>query len=205
MSDYCKKLNLSPKLIPNIDFSQWDTEGLSWVQFHKILEPKELNNDYLFEFLESLGLGTIFIEVFYTPPKQNGMIHSDNPQKTEWSKLYFQFGAEGSSMRWWNSNNTRVVTTASGDGGDRTKDHYHGHVLIADEQDSTIIHEADLQTPHIINVGQLHSSHNPTSEKRFVVVLNLFHLSGLYTTQDPNNDNRLLWEDALKKFKNYYD
>ena len=41
MSDYCKKLNLSPKLIPNIDFSQWDTEGLSWVQFHKILEHKE--------------------------------------------------------------------------------------------------------------------------------------------------------------------
>ena len=54
MSNYCKKLNLPPKLIPNIDFSQWDTEGLSWVQFHKILEPKELNNDYLFEFLESL-------------------------------------------------------------------------------------------------------------------------------------------------------
>ena len=195
MSDYCKKLNLSPKLIPNIDFSQWDTEGLSWVQFHKILEPKELNNDYLFEFLESLGLGTIFIEVFYTPPKQNGMIHSDNPHKTEWSKLYFQFGANGSTMRWWDSDNIQEVSTASGHGGDRTDKHYHGQVLIADEEDSTIIHEADLQTPHIVNVGQLHSSYNPTSEKRFVVTLALFDLY----------NQRLLWKDAMKKFEKYYD
>ena len=49
--------------------------------------------------------------------------------------------------------------------------------------------------PHIVNVGQLHSSHNPTLEKRFVVTLALFHLNG----------HRLLWSDALKKFENYYD
>jgi|TARA_B100000519_G_C14223552_1_gene428810 hypothetical protein len=195
MNNFCKKLNLSPKFTPNIDFTQWDTKGLNWVQFHKVLEPKELNNDYLFEFLRSLGLGSTWIEVFYTPPKQNGIIHSDNPDKTEWSKLYFQFGAKGSSMRWWDSDNVREVSTASGDGGDRTKRHYHGQVLIADEQDSSIIHEADLQSPHIVNVGQLHSSHNPTLEKRFVVTLALFHLNG----------HRLLWSDALKKFENYYD
>ena len=195
MNNFCKKLNLSPKFTPNIDFTQWDTKGLNWVQFHKVLEPKELNNDYLFEFLRSLGLGSTWIEVFYTPPKQNGIIHSDNPDKTEWSKLYFQFGAKGSSMRWWDSDNVREVSTASGDGGDRTKRHYHGQVLIADEQDSSIIHEADLQSPHIVNVGQLHSSHNPTLEKRFVVTLALFHLTG----------HRLLWSDALKNFENYYD
>ena len=195
MNNFCKKLNLSPKFTPNIDFTQWDTKGLNWVQFHKVLEPKELNNDCLFEFLRSLGLGSTWIEVFYTPPKQNGIIHSDNPDKTEWSKLYFQFGAEGSSMRWWDSNNVREVSTASGDGGDRTKRHYHGQVLIADEQDSSIIHEADLQSPHIVNVGQLHSSHNPTLEKRFVVTLALFHLNG----------HRLLWSEALEKFENYYD
>ncbi len=195
MNNFCKKLNLSPKFTPNIDFTQWDTKGLNWVQFHKVLEPKELNNDYLFEFLRSLGLGSTWIEVFYTPPKQNGIIHSDNQDKTEWSKLYFQFGAKGSSMRWWDSDNAREVSTASGDGGDRTKRHYHGQVLIADEQDSSIIHEADLQSPHIVNVGQLHSSHNPTLEKRFVVTLALFHLNG----------HRLLWSDALEKFENYYD
>ncbi len=195
MNNFCKKLNLSPKFTPNIDFTQWDTKGLNWVQFHKVLEPKELNNDCLFEFLRSLGLGSTWIEVFYTPPKQNGIIHSDNPDKTEWSKLYFQFGAKGSSMRWWDSDNVREVSTASGDGGDRTKRHYHGQVLIADEQDSSIIHEADLQSPHIVNVGQLHSSHNPTLEKRFVVTLALFHLNG----------HRLLWSDALEKFENYYD
>jgi hypothetical protein len=195
MNKFCKKLNLPSKFTPNINFSQWDTEGLSWVQFHKVLQPKELNNNHLFEFLKSLGLDSNWIEVFYTPPKQDGIIHSDNPNKTEWSKLYFQFGASGSSMRWWNSDNVLEVSTASGSGGDRTKNHYHGQVLVAEEQSSTIIHEADLQSPHIVNVGQLHSSHNPTSEKRFVVTLALFHLNG----------QRLLWGDALKIFEDYYD
>ena len=45
MNNFCKKLNLSPKFTPKIDFNQWDTEGLNWVQFHKVLEPRELNND----------------------------------------------------------------------------------------------------------------------------------------------------------------
>ena len=98
-------------------------------------------------------------------------------------------------MRWWDSDNIQEVSTASGHGGDRTDKHYHGQVLIADEEDSTIIHEADLQTPHIVNVGQLHSSHNPTSEKRFVVTLALFDLY----------KQRLLWKDAMKKFDKYYD
>ena len=195
VSNYCKKLNLPSKFTPNIDLTQWNTEGLNWIQFHKILQPNDLNNDYLFEFLESLGLTSHWIEVFYTPPKQKGVIHSDNADKIEWSKLYFQFGANGSTMRWWDSDNIQEVSTASGHGGDRTDKHYHGQVLIADEEDSTIIHEADLQTPHIVNVGQLHSSHNSTSEKRFVVTLALFDLY----------NQRLLWKDAMKKFEKYYD
>ena len=47
MNKFCKKLNLPTKFTPNINFSQWDTEGLSWVQFHKVLQPKELNNNHL--------------------------------------------------------------------------------------------------------------------------------------------------------------
>ena len=75
MSNYCKKLNLPSKFTPNIDLTQWNTEGLNWIQFHKILQPSDLNNDYLFDFLESLGLTSHWIEVFYTPPKQKGVIH----------------------------------------------------------------------------------------------------------------------------------
>ena len=52
MNRYCKKLNLSSELMPNIDTSQWDTEGYSWVQFHKVLEPHQLNNDNFIEILK---------------------------------------------------------------------------------------------------------------------------------------------------------
>ena len=57
------------------------------------------------------------------------------------------------------------------------------------EEDSTMIHEEDLSTPHLVNVGKLHSSHNPTNYKRFALTIALHDLEG----------NRILWEDALSR------
>ena len=120
---------------------------------------------------------------FYTPPLQDGVIHSDNTNWLDWTKIYFQYGAEGSTLRWWESDKVMEYRT------DTKKDDYHGQVLIAEEDESTLIYEKDLSTPHLVNVGKLHSSHNPTNKKRFVVTLALHDLEG----------NRILWNDALSK------
>ena len=189
MNQFCREIKLSSKMFPNIDFSQWETEGYDWIKFHKILQPHQLNNDSLFEYLKLHNLCSMWIELFYTPSFDDGVIHADNSTGDEWTKIYFQFGAKGSTMRWWESSKITEVSTASGHGGDRTKYHNHGQVLIAEKENSTILFEKDLSTPHLVNVGKLHSSHNPTNEKRFALTLALHDLDG----------NRVLWEDAIKR------
>ena len=193
MNDYCRQLNFPSHFYPKIDVSKYETEGYSWVQFHKTLQPEELNNEPLFEYLKSLGMCSNWIELFYTPPNENGIIHSDNTDWEDWTKIYFQYGAIGSKLRWWESDKTMEVSTSTGEYieeyKDRTEDHYHGQVLVAMEEDSTMIHEEDLSTPHLVNVGKLHSSYNPTNDKRFALTIALHDLEG----------NRILWEDALSR------
>tara|TARA_B100000427_G_scaffold100194_1_gene82497 strand:+ start:1837 stop:2439 length:603 start_codon:yes stop_codon:yes gene_type:complete len=199
MNRYYKKLNFPSELIPDIDTSQWDTEGYSWIQFHKVLKPHQLKNDKFIECLKSLGMCSRWIEVFYTPPGQDGVIHSDNTDWLDWTKIYFQYGAVGSTMRWWESDKTVEYSTATGkyikNCRDRTEEHYHGQVLVAQEEDSTIVYEADLKSPCLVNVGKLHSSHNPTKEKRFALTVALSDIDG----------GRILWDDALSRLSDYYD
>ena len=199
MNRYYKKLNFPSELIPDIDTSQLDTEGYSWIQFHKVLKPHQLKNDKFIECLKSLGMCSRWIEVFYTPPGQDGVIHSDNTDWLDWTKIYFQYGAVGSTMRWWESDKTVEYSTATGkyikDCRDRTEEHYHGQVLVAQEEDSTIVYEADLKYPCLVNVGKLHSSHNPTKEKRFALTVALSDIDG----------GRILWDDAISRLSDYYD
>ena len=49
-----------------------------------------------------------------------------------------------------------------------------------------------MRLPHLVNVGKLHSPHNPTNEKRFVVTMALNNLDG----------RRILWDEAVEKLSN---
>ena len=191
MNDYCRQLNFSEDLYPKVDVSKYSTEGYTWATFHKILNPLELNNPYLIEYLNSIGLCCKFIEFFYSPPHTDGIIHCDNIDFTPYTKIYFQYGAEGSTLRWWDSKKISQVSTTIGAGEDGKTD-YSSHavdILVSDEKDAEIIYEKDLRLPHLVNVGKLHSPHNPTNEKRFALTLALHDLDG----------NRVLWEDAIKR------
>ena len=80
--------------------------------------------------------------------------------------------------------------------GDRTNDHYHGQVLVTREQYSTLEYEADVSTPSLVNVGPLHSSHNPTDNKRFTITIALMDKNTPY-------ERRILWDEAVEAFKPY--
>ncbi len=193
MNNYCRELNFTPELYPELDFSKYNTDGYDWSTFHKTPSPSELNNNQLFEYLESLGLSCKWIELFYAPPKSDGIIHCDNTDYTQYTKIYFQFGAEGSTLRWWDSKKTLRVSTTIG--SDEGKTDYSSHavdILVSKEEDAEIIYEKDLRLPHLVNVGKLHSPHNPTNEKRFVITLAVFDLYG----------KRLLWDEAVDKLSN---
>ena len=202
---YHRDLNLT-NCRPNVDFSKWNTNGYKWLEFHKTLQLSELNNQKFVEFLHSLGMTSYWIEVFYTPPGEDGIIHSDNTQWHDWAKIIFQYGAKGSTMRWWNSTNVLDLSTSidqiSKDQvpeiseykvSDRKMDHYHGRILASRVEDATLQHEAEIGSASLVNVGPSHSSHNPTNEKRFVVTIALFDFNG----------DRILWDDALQRLSPY--
>ena len=191
MNNFCRELNFSSELYPKLDLSKYETRGYDWTTFHKTPTPSELNNDYLFQYLESLGLSCKWIELFYTPPKSDGIIHCDNTDYIQYTKIYFQFGAEGSTLRWWNSNKISKVSTSIG-GVNTDYSSHEVDILISDEKDATIIYEKDLRLPHLVNVGKLHSPHNPTNEKRFVITLSICDLEG----------RRILWDEAIDKLSN---
>lgn len=200
---YHRDLDFPPNYTPNVDFSKWDTDGYKWVEFHKSLELVELNNQQFVDFLQSLGMTSDWIEVFYTPPGEDGIIHTDNTEEEEWAKIIFQYGAKGSTMRWWSSTNVLNVSTSLNhitnkeeipeifecEVKDRTIDHYHGRVLYSSVKDATLLYEAEINDVSLANVGILHSSHNPTNEKRFVITVALFDFAG----------NRILWDDAAER------
>jgi hypothetical protein len=208
MNKFHRHLNI-PNLIPNVDFSQWDTNDCKWHEFHKNLTFLELNNPNIEPWLNSMGMTSDWIEVFYTPPNSSGVIHSDNGLGDDWTKIIYQFGAVGSTMRWWSSTKTFNLVPGVEDyirdnmedfkgipgqevPGDSVECHYNGEVLISWEKDATMIYEAEIGQASLANTGPLHSSHNPTNEKRFVVTIGLF---------DMNTYERLLWHDVLSKME----
>jgi hypothetical protein len=62
----------------------------------------------------------------------------------------------------------------------------------AEEQDIELVHEAVINKPSIMNVGQLHNTHNPDpTQDRWTLSLTLLKLPG----------DHLSFEEALLKFK----
>jgi hypothetical protein len=200
MNRFHRYLNI-PDYYPNVDFSQWNVANLKWVEFHKSLKFRDLNNDKIEEWLNSLGLTSKWIEVFFTPPNDSGIIHSDNTSWDDWAKIIYQFGADGSRMRWWESDKLTEYSTSlehiqniSYTKKYRNDSHYHGQVLTSSEEESNLVYEVELDKASLVNVGPLHSSYNPTNDKRFVITIALFDLE---------NKQRVLWDDAIEIMSDY--
>ena len=80
--------------------------------------------------------------------------------------------------------------------GDRTNDHYHGQVLVTREEFADLKYEVEVGTCSLVNVGPLHSSHNPTKEGRFSLTIALMDNTTKY-------EKRILWDEALIALKPY--
>lgn len=205
MNRYHRYLNLE-SYRPRVNFSKVKTGDMKWLEFHKTLTLEQLRNPGLVRLLKSLGMTSYWIEVFYTPPGQDGIIHSDNTEWEDWAKIVFQYGAKGSTMRWWTSTYVADLSTSIDQIHkedipeiqeyrvmDRTTDHYHGRIMASRVEDATLQYEAEIGVSSLVNVGALHSSHNPTDDKRFVITVALFDFKG----------NRILWDDALRRLSPY--
>ena len=79
-----------PDYLPNIDVSKYKTKGMGWLQFHKQLQFEDLGNDKILPWLNSMGYSSHWIEFFYTPPHEDGIVHSDNIGDWSWAKIIYQ-------------------------------------------------------------------------------------------------------------------
>jgi len=145
---------------PPIDFTvkpEWDNIDLQ----HKY-KDKEMES-----WLSDLGLTCSKVEVFYTPPHGSVPIHADDydmkkNKADDHVKINISFGPEEASLRWWKSSKTFLVKDASMDCTSRL-------TLASLEEDSEMVYEVNTNFPSLVNVGELHSTHNPTDEGRWTL------------------------------------
>jgi len=186
------------------------------------------------EWIESLGLRLIHTEAFFTPPGQKIPIHTDDLDRDH-IKINLTWGPEEGVTRWWNSDNqmqvqdtkhafallngdTSLTEQMSRDMEDpdndfsKNRDYSQTPFRIAREEESTLILERNTNTPSILNVGELHSTYNPTNEGRWTICFvpayhrekTIENSSQLLVPSDRHeNDSMLPFNEALEIFKDY--
>ena len=162
--------------------------------------------DELFKWLAQYNLKiSNVIEGFYTKPNGGAIpIHNDTvipPGQRDACKLNFTWGPETSTTRWWklksgcnyieiNHDETEVNKSFQEAGIEPDIDCYKCYS--ADENNIELVHQAVINKPSILNVGQLHNTHNPDpTQHRWTLSLTLLKLPG----------EHLSFEEALLKFK----
>lgn len=158
---YHRYLNLPFEIAkPPIDFTvkpEWDGIDLQG----KYMDPN------MKSWLKGLGLDCGKVEVFYTPPHSKIPIHADDydmkrKRVDSHVKINVTWGPEEGTIRFWESKKTFFVQDASMDCTSRL-------TLAAHEEDSKMVCEANTNIPSLVNVGCLHSTHNPTDEPRWTL------------------------------------
>jgi len=152
---------------------------------------------------ESLGLIINHTEVFYTPPGGELPIHSDETTLDNHVKINVTWGPDEGTMRWWQSKNSFVSTDyentkkklkdIDAEVVDQFSERQHTNVL-ANKDDCDLVWEACTNKPSLVNVGQLHSTYNPTDYPRWT----LCFVPGI-----PNGHGYIYWDEALEYYKDY--
>lgn len=156
------------------------------------------------EFHKDLGLIINHTEVFYTPPGASLPVHADDVTLDNHVKINITFGPEEGRIRWWQSNNTKVVTDTETakqmlkDIDVKTADEFsereHTNVL-ANRDECTLVYEANTNRPSLVNVGQLHDTYSPPHAGRWTLC---------FVPSIPNK-GYVYWDEAMEIYKDYID
>lgn len=145
------------------------------------------------------------VEAFYTSADNRVAvpIHNDltiKPGVRDAAKLNFTWGPSESKTRWWRvRDESKLIEIIHEESGYNQGLKNAGIVpdidchkcYTAKEEDLDLAHEATIDRPSILNVGQLHSTHNPnTTEDRWTLSLTLLTADG----------HHLAFDDAVRLF-----
>jgi hypothetical protein len=147
---------------------------------------KSLLDRNLIKFLKKCQVEISHAEAFYTLPGKKIPIHVDHTQIDNHCKLNFVYGDSGSVMQWWKINDLTKPFTVR-ETPIKTK------YLVFNDAECSLIWEASVGCPSLVNAGQPHSVLNCTDSPRKTLSLVLYDLE----------KQRLLdWDDAMDRFKN---
>jgi hypothetical protein len=162
--------------------------------------------DELFKWLAQYNLKiSNVIEGFYTKPNGGAIpIHNDTvipPGQRDACKLNFTWGPETSTTKWYKLKSDKEYIEINHDETQINKSFQEAGIepdiacykcYSADENNVELIHQAVINKPSLMNVGQLHNTYNPDpTQDRWTLSLTLLKLPG----------DHLSFEEALVKFK----
>lgn len=125
-----------------------------------------------------------FAELFYTPPGGRLRWHIDTEKPSNYIKLNFVWGSQDHVMMWGESNSRKILRyklTMSG-----TK------YLDFQDNEITVLEQATIRHPTIVNIGSPHSVINSGSIPRWCLSVNI-HQGG----------NRISFSEAVRMFSEY--
>lgn len=123
------------------------------------------------------------LEGFYTAPHNKLPIHSDIVSKNQTQftysnicKINFTWGSEESTTRWWVPTDPELVESFEKDSKyskmqltpNVTDEHDPPHIFLKESR-CKMIFEKTIDRPSLLNVGQLHSTYNPTDHPRWTL------------------------------------
>ena len=130
---------------------------------------------------EKLGIKTLHVETFYTPPNSSLPIHSDEWPMDGHVKINLTWGPDDGVIRWWEPKN-----------GPLTIGHYYD-TIITDRENYDLVYTANTNKPSLVNIGRLHDTYNPSNEGRWTLCMVPVHPDNSYIT----------WDDAMIIYKDY--
>jgi hypothetical protein len=146
------------------------------------------------------------VELFYTAPGGGKIqIHNDTgilPGKADVAKINFTWGSTDSFLKWWQVSDQSKIIKIYHDAGSAANESISDNNIVPDiqiqaglialESDATLIYQAVIDRPSLINAGQFHSTFNPSPD------MGRWTLSFVPLTLD---GNILLFSQALEIFK----
>lgn len=153
---------------------------------------------------KSLGLYINHVEVFWTPPGASLPVHADDVTLDNHVKINITYGPKEGKIRWWQSNDTQVVTDTETAKEmlikdldpaeiDKFSEREHTNVL-ANRDECTLVYEANTNLPSLVNVGQLHDTYSPMHEGRWTLC---------FVPQIIGGPGYIFWDEAMEIYKDY--
>jgi len=178
-------------------------ENMRGENWHEWCATREHWDERFVDWLKEYGLKPSNVcEAFYNGPNGGGLpMHNDAPTLNNSSNINFTWGPQDSIVRWYKVKDESLIQTER-DNTDYHKEVYFKDIDIdipvdkfyhAEVEDCDVVHEAVISQPSLLNVGQLHSTHNfNTNEPRWTLSYHLLTIK---------DNTHIQFEDALDLFK----